>query len=56
MKIPYPSNQDGVFEVEEKNYSTVSRIIREAIQTGFIKEEDSDNKAKRYSKYLPFWG
>jgi predicted HTH transcriptional regulator len=44
------------FEVEEKNYSTVSRIIREAIQTGFIKEEDSDNKAKRYSKYLPFWG
>jgi predicted HTH transcriptional regulator len=44
------------FEVEEKNYSTVSRIIREAIRAGFIKEEDPDNRAKRYSKYLPFWG
>jgi len=44
------------FEVEEKNYSTISRIIRDAIQAGFIKEEDPENKAKRYSKYLPFWG
>jgi len=46
----------GRFEVEEKNYSTISRIIKEAIQVGAIKEEDPENKAKRYSKYLPFWG
>jgi predicted HTH transcriptional regulator len=44
------------FEVEEKNYSIVSRIIRDAIQMEFIKDEDPDNRAKRYSKYLPFWG
>ena len=44
------------FEVDEKNYSTISRIIKEAIRVGVIKEEDPDNKAKRYSKYLPFWG
>jgi predicted HTH transcriptional regulator len=44
------------FEVEEKNYSTVSRIIRETIEAGFIKEEDPENRAKRYSKYLPYWG
>ena len=44
------------FEVDEKNYSTISRIIRDAIQAGLIKEEDPENKAKRYSKYLPFWG
>jgi len=44
------------FEVEEKNYSTISRIIKEAIRAGVIKEEDPENKAKRYSKYLPFWG
>jgi predicted HTH transcriptional regulator len=44
------------FEIEEKNYSIVSRIIRETLDAGLIKEEDPDNKAKRYSKYLPFWG
>jgi len=44
------------FEVEEKNYPMVSKILRETIEAGFIKDEDSDNKAKRYSKYIPFWG
>jgi len=44
------------FEVEEKNYPVVSKVIKETILAGFIKEEDSENKAKRYSKYLPFWG
>jgi predicted HTH transcriptional regulator len=43
------------FEVEEKNYSTVSRVLKETLTEGFIKEQDPDNKAKRYSKYLPFW-
>jgi len=43
------------FEVEEKNYSTISRIIKEAILAGVIKEGDPENKAKRYSSYLPFW-
>ncbi len=44
------------FEVEEKNYPTVSKIIKTAIEAGFIKDEDPDNKAKRYSRYIPFWG
>jgi predicted HTH transcriptional regulator len=44
------------FEVEEKNYPMVSRIIKETIEVGFIKEEDPENRDKRYSKYLPFWG
>jgi predicted HTH transcriptional regulator len=44
------------FEVEEKNYSTISRIIRDTFEAGLIKDEDPDNKAKRYSKYLPYWG
>ena len=43
------------FEVEEKNYSTISRIIRDTIEASLIKEEDPDNKAKRYSRYIPFW-
>ncbi|MCL2246994.1 MAG: putative DNA binding domain-containing protein [Lentimicrobiaceae bacterium] len=44
------------FEVEERNYSTISRIIRDTIEANLIKEEDPDNKAKRYSRYVPFWG
>jgi len=34
----------------------VSKILRKTIEAGFIKEEDPENKAKRYSKYIPFWG
>jgi predicted HTH transcriptional regulator len=44
------------FEVEEKNYSTVSRIIREAIKAELIKDEDTENKSKKYARYIPFWG
>jgi predicted HTH transcriptional regulator len=43
-------------EVEEKNYSIISRIIRDTLDAGLIKEEDPENKAKRYSKYIPYWG
>ena len=44
------------FEVEEKNYPMISRIIKETVEIGLIKEEDPENKAKRYSRYIPFWG
>jgi predicted HTH transcriptional regulator len=43
-------------DINGKNYSIVSRIIRDTLDTGLIKEEDSENKAKRYSKYIPYWG
>ena len=43
------------FQIEEKNYSIVSRIIREAITQEFIKEEDSENKSRKYAAYVPFW-
>jgi len=43
------------FDVEEKNYPVISKVIKETIAAGFIKEEDPENKAKRYTKYLPFW-
>ena len=43
-------------EVEERNYPMVSKVIKETILAGLVKEEDPENKAKRYSKYLPFWG
>ncbi len=43
------------FNIAEKNYSTGSRIIKETIEDGLIKEFDPENKARRYSKYIPFW-
>jgi predicted HTH transcriptional regulator len=44
------------FEVEEKNYPIVSSIMKNTIEAGLIKDDDPDNRAKRYSRYIPFWG
>jgi predicted HTH transcriptional regulator len=43
------------FEIEDHNYSTASRIIRDAVLEGVIKEEDPENKSRKYASYLPFW-
>ena len=43
------------FGIEEKNYSIVSRIIADAIDAKLIKPEDPISKARRYSRYVPFW-
>ena len=43
------------FNVDEKNYPMISKIIKETIENGMIKEFDTENKAKRYTKYIPFW-
>ncbi|GIV26244.1 MAG: transcriptional regulator [Bacteroidia bacterium] len=44
------------FGIEEQNYSIASRIIAETIQAGLVKEYDSENKSRKYAKYVPFWG
>lgn len=43
------------FNIEEHNYSVVSRIIAESIEDGLIKVYDTDSKSKKYAKYVPFW-
>jgi len=43
------------FDIKERNYSTASRIIKATIEAGLIKEYNPENKAKRYTKYLPEW-
>lgn len=43
------------FGIEERNYSTASRIISETKGTGLIRDYDPDNRSKTYAKYLPFW-
>lgn len=43
------------FGIEEKNYSTASRIIAEAIKAGMVKDYDPESSSKKHAKYVPFW-
>jgi hypothetical protein len=43
------------FNIDTKNYSMASRLIRDAIIVGVIKEANTDSKSKKYAKYLPYW-
>ena len=43
------------FCIEQKNYSMASRLIKDALIEGVIKEADADSKSKKYAKYLPYW-
>ncbi len=40
--------------VDQKNYASVSRIIRETIDSSLVRAVDP-NTSKRYMKYVPFW-
>ena len=42
------------FGVADKNKATVSRIIRDTVEKGYIRLYD-DSKAPRYYKYIPYW-
>ena len=43
------------FKIEDHNYSIASRIIKDALIDGAIKEDDPDSKSRKYASYLPFW-
>ncbi len=43
------------FNIEDKNYSTASRMIAEAVKAGLIKRADPDNTSKKHARYVPFW-
>jgi ATP-dependent DNA helicase RecG len=42
------------FQVKEKNYPIISKIIADTVQAGLIKPYDFMNKAKKHAKYIPF--
>jgi predicted HTH transcriptional regulator len=42
--------------IEEKNYSMASRIIKEVVNTGLIKEYTPENKSRKFTSYIPYWG
>ncbi|MDR3219985.1 MAG: AAA family ATPase [Dysgonamonadaceae bacterium] len=41
--------------IEEENAAMVSRIIKEAVNGGFIKGFNPDSTSKKHAKYIPFW-
>lgn len=43
------------FRIPKANASIVSRIINATIQAGLIRPEDSDNKSRKLTKYVPYW-
>ena len=43
------------FKIEDQNYSIASRIIRDAIEDGAVKEDDPESKSRKYASYIPFW-
>lgn len=42
------------FGVEDKNKATVSRIIKDTVEKGYIRLYD-ESTAPRYYKYVPYW-
>jgi len=43
------------FKIEDHNYAIASRIIRDALIEGAIKEDDPDNKSRKFARYIPYW-
>lgn len=43
------------FKIADHNYAVASRIIRDALIEGIIKEDDPESKSRKYASYIPFW-
>jgi predicted HTH transcriptional regulator len=43
------------FKILDKNYSIASRIISETISANLIRVRDQESKAKKHTKYIPYW-
>jgi ATP-dependent DNA helicase RecG len=43
------------FNISEKNYSMVSRVITDSIDENYVKVYDPENKSNRLMKYVPVW-
>jgi predicted HTH transcriptional regulator len=44
------------FKIESQNSAIASRIIRDALKDGVIKEDDIENKSRKYASYVPYRG
>lgn len=43
------------FKIADENAAMVSRIIKDTLEAGLIKEVDPENKSRKFVKYLPIW-
>ena len=43
------------FKISDQNAAIASRMIRDALEEGVIKEDDPESKSRKYASYLPFW-
>jgi len=44
------------FRIDDKNYPMISRLLKEAMDAGLIKDANPDEKSPRNRKYIPYWG
>lgn len=43
------------FKIADENAAMVSRMIKDTVDAGFIKEEDPENTSRKYVRYIPIW-
>lgn len=43
------------FSIDDKNAAIASRIIKDAFESGVIKEDDPESKSRKHRSYVPFW-
>lgn len=43
------------FKISDENAAMVSRIIKDTYDAGLIKEEDPENRSRKFVKYIPVW-
>lgn len=44
------------FGMNEKQRSQISRLIKDALDSGKIKHKDAENNSDKFSMYIPYWG
>ncbi len=42
--------------IEEHNSAIASRIIKETIVSGLIKEDNPESVSRKFKRYIPYWG
>ena len=43
------------FGIEEHNAALASRIIKDTVEMGLIKEDNPDNRSRKFRRYSPWW-
>jgi len=43
------------FNIENQNAAIASRMIKDALEEGKIKEDNPTNKSRKFASYVPFW-